>query len=87
VRLSVRSTISAPSGGPITSAFVDLPDVPLSTLRLRLGGGRRGLLALAEGLCAGGAPRRLAARATLRGQNDAARTARVRLRAAPRCAR
>jgi len=53
VRLSLRATASAPAHGPISTRFVDLPDMPLSSLSLRLTGGRNGLLRVAgASLCA-----------------------------------
>jgi hypothetical protein len=86
VRLNVRGTISAPRGGPIVSEFVELPDIPLSGLRLRLRGGPHGLLSLRTGLCAGGRARPLAVHVELHGQNGKQRSRRVRVHAAPRCA-
>jgi hypothetical protein len=87
VRLRVRSTTSAPAGKPVTASFVDLPDIPLSSFALTLRGGSGGLLKLSREPCATGRPLRLAAVASLRGQNGALRRASVRVGAQPRCAR
>ncbi len=85
VRLTVRGTTSAPPGKPVTTAFVGMPDVPLSLLSITLRGGRRGLLTLGRDLCVGARARRLTAGATLLGHNGARRTARVRVRDTPAC--
>ncbi len=87
VRLNVRGTTSAPSGGPVVADFAGLPDIPLSGLRLSLRGGRRGLLSLKTGLCGKERARLIAVRVELRGHNDKRRSTRVRVHAAPPCSR
>jgi hypothetical protein len=87
VRLSVRSTTSAPSGKPISDRFEGLPDIPFSSLVLRLRGGDRGLLTLASGLCTAGRARRVVVRDALRGANGKLRSGRVRVGSHPACAR
>ena len=78
IRLTLRATTSAPAHGPITTRFVDLPDVPLTSLRLRLDGGRDGLVRVASGdFCAPGAPPRTVARAALAGHNGSSLTLHV----------
>ncbi|HEX4804994.1 MAG TPA: hypothetical protein VFU94_03755 [Conexibacter sp.] len=53
VRLTLRATTSAPAGGAVSTRFVDLPDVPFTSLVLTLAGGRHGVLRVAGGaLCA-----------------------------------
>jgi hypothetical protein len=84
VRLSLRAATFEPRSGPISTRFIDLPDVPLTSLRLTLHGGRHGLLRVASGdLCAPDAPPRAAVRATLTGHNGSAR--RLRVGAVPAC--
>ena len=85
MRLTVRATTSAPSGKPAVTTFVEMPDMPLSSLSMTLTGGRGGLLTLARSLCAGRHARRLSAAGALVGQNGARRSVRVRVRAAPVC--
>lgn len=78
VRLTLRATTSAPANGPVSTRFADLPDIPISALRLRLAGGEHGVLRVAgRSLCASGASNGTAARAALTGHNDAVRTLRV----------
>ncbi|HXE46057.1 MAG TPA: hypothetical protein VN635_12785 [Conexibacter sp.] len=84
VRLSLRATTSAPKYGPIATRFVDLPDMPITSLRLTLAGGRDGLLRVASrGLCAPGAPPHATVRATLDGHNGSSRE--LRVGAVPAC--
>jgi hypothetical protein len=84
VRLTLRALTSAPSDGPVSTRFVDLPDVPLSALQLTFAGGADGVLRIAGGdLCAPGAPPRVLAHATLRGHNGARRA--LRVSAVPTC--
>jgi hypothetical protein len=68
---------SAPNGG-LRTTFEAAPDAPVSSLVLRLAGGRRGLLQNVQSLCGG--PVRFAVKMT--GQNGAAVAARPKLQAA-----
>jgi len=84
VRFELRATTSVRRDGRVATRFVDLPDVPLSSLRLTLAGGSGGLLRLAGGdLCAPAARSRTAVHATLVGHNGGTRA--LRLAAAPAC--
>ncbi len=84
VRLSLRATTSAPPNGPISTRFTDLPDVPLTSLRLALAGGRHGVLRVASrGICAAGTRSRAAARAAFTGHNGGSRE--LRVAAVPTC--
>jgi hypothetical protein len=60
--------------GRIETRFQGLPDIPLSTLTMRLAGGAGGILALEREIC--GAARPPAATVELRGHNGARRTVR-----------
>jgi len=83
VRLTLRATTSAPAHGPISTRFVDLPDVPIASLSLTFAGGRHGVLSVTgRNLCARGAPPRTTVQATLTGHNGSSRKLRIGARAA-----
>jgi hypothetical protein len=62
--------------GRIETRFDDLPDMPLSLLKMQLQGGRHGVLSLDRGLCGIRAPG-LTAPVSLEGQNRAYRAERI----------
>jgi hypothetical protein len=59
----------------LRATFKNVPDVPFSTIRVNLAGGKKGLLQNSEGLC--GAQKRATVR--MRGQNGAALTSKPKL--------
>jgi hypothetical protein len=84
VRLHLRSRTSAAAGKPVTATFVDLPDVPMSSLVVTLRGGGGGLLTLTRSVC-GRHARRLGGSATLHAHNGAIETADVPVRSPRSC--
>ena len=84
VHFDIRSTASIQHGHAVTK-LTGLPDMPLSTLTMRLGGGRDGLISLGRGLCEHGRSRRLISTITAKGQDGARRQLRVGVKADPRC--
>lgn len=86
IRLSLRSTLATPTGKPMLSRFVELPDLPLTRFALTLRGGSHAVFVAGDGFCRGERPRRLTADAALRAQNGAERALRAPIRARPDCA-
>lgn len=83
LHIMVRARTSVRKGRVITS-LAGMPDVPVSALSMRFGGGSRGIFALRRGLCGRRAPKRLLSSVAFAGQDGAFRMARERLRH-PRC--
>ncbi len=75
VRLDVRAR-SAVERRRVVTELVDLPDLPLTGVTMRLTGGERGILSLVRRPCGGG-DRWAAASVVLEGQSGAARIERV----------
>ena len=71
--------------GHLLMEMASLPDMPLSSFAMRIGGGKAGLLSLRKGLCTAGRPRRLVSPVAAEAQDDAYRLGRVRLRTSKRC--
>jgi hypothetical protein len=71
--------------GRMVSRFDDLPDLPLSWLGIEFDSGKRGVISLKRGLCAGSHPNRPVSRVTLEGHDEAYRLARVPLRMKHEC--
>jgi hypothetical protein len=87
VQLNVRSTTSLRRDRPMTTTFVDLPDVPLASFKLKLRAGAGGPLTATAGSCRRGQARRLIARAALHAHSGKRTVARIPVRAHPRCRR
>ncbi len=81
--LQARGTTKA-QGDRFVTTLAGLPDVPMSSLALRLGAGKK-MLSLADGPCAGGSPRRLAAALVVTGQNGVRRRMNVPIAMKARC--
>jgi hypothetical protein len=71
--------------GRLVARLQGLPDIPLATLQLQLGGAGEGAVELSGGLCEGDRGRRLATAITLRGQNGVQRSRRLPLRIKAPC--
>lgn len=71
--------------GRFLTRLSGLPDMPLSSFSLRLGGPRVGLLSFDAGPCSGGKPRRLGTEIRMRGQSGARRTAKLSIPTGARC--
>jgi len=80
VKLQMKSN-AARRGGRLSTELVDIPDLPLSSFTMRVGGGsgRHSLFSLARNACAGRA--RLKTPVTLEGHDGAERKMTVRLNA------
>ncbi len=65
--------------GHLLTEVAGLPDMPISSFTMRIGGGKSGLFALRSGLCRKGRPRHLSSPAVAEAQNDAYRLERVPL--------
>ncbi len=82
--LSVKSE-SINRHGRAMSRMSGLPDMPLSSFTLRLGGPGEGLLSLDASPCRHGVPRRLATEIRARGQNGAKREVTLNIPTGARC--
>jgi hypothetical protein len=81
IRLFVRGRVTVEDGRP-RAQFVDLPDVPLESLVMRLAGGERGILSFASSPCSASARQRRSA-VLLEGHDRAVRLDRVELKGLP----
>lgn len=81
VRLVLQGRTASAPGGRLRIRLVGLPDLPLSSAELTLGGGRRGIIVNSRGLC-GHVPR---IDALLSGQNGKQRQLRPRVKLHGRC--
>ncbi len=84
VRLGMRSQTAIRDGQLVTN-LRGLPDMPLTSLAIRLGGGESEALELAGGLCRHGKPRRLGSTIDVEGQNGTRRTLRLPVHVKARC--
>lgn len=82
VMLEVRSEAEV-AKGRVSTKLANLPDIPLSSFVMRLGGGKHGILSLVDSPC--GPAARDAADLALEGQDGAFRTGRVEVKH-PDCA-
>jgi hypothetical protein len=85
VRITLRAATVAKKGQAVRAEFTDLPDLPISSLTLRLRGGKGGVLSGAESFCSKRRARRITAQGALVGHNGARSTRTVRVSARPRC--
>lgn len=74
--LGLRGHTSLRDGRLVTN-LSGLPDMPMESITMRLGGGGNEAFSLAEGLCEPGRPRRFLADVDARGQNGARRKIRL----------
>jgi hypothetical protein len=72
--------------GHFFTRLSDLPDMPLSELTMRLGGGENRIFSLAVNPCKQGRPRRFVSTVDTEGQNGARRTFQARIGTKARCA-
>jgi hypothetical protein len=84
MHLDIRGTTSTRDGHLVTN-LVGLPDMPLSTFSMQLGGGGRGVLSLRSDPCARGDDSGLVSSLSAKGQDGDRR--RIRLKAGVRCGR
>lgn len=87
LRLIARAETATLPSGQLRTTLVQLPDVPLSELKLRLRGGPKGLLLASQDACGVNGGRGAFARFTLRAQNGARRSRLVRVRPPRACGR
>jgi hypothetical protein len=87
LRLIARAETATLPSGQLRTTLVQLPDVPLSELNLRLRGGSKGLLLASQDACSVNGGRGAFARFTLRAQNGARRSRLVRVRPPRACGR
>jgi hypothetical protein len=78
IEVSLSGEVAARKGSTVIE-LASLPDMPLSSLAMRLRPGDRGPLSLEAGPCRGGEPRRLAAPVGLAGQNGKRRSFETRI--------
>jgi hypothetical protein len=71
--------------GRFVTRFVDLPDMPLSSLKMRLRGGDGGLLTFRVDPCSSGGISGLGSRASAKGQNGIRRRLPVSVKTTPPC--
>jgi hypothetical protein len=76
---------SAVRHGHLTTDFLGLPDMPLSTLAMRLAGGEEGVFSLAVGSCSHGRPRQFGSTVDATGQDGARRRLNPSIKATRPC--
>lgn len=84
VELAMKGTTSN-EGGRFLTRIAGLPDVPLESFSLRLGGPNADLLSFDSSPCRDGRPRRLETELRVRGQNGARRISRLAIPTGARC--
>ncbi|HEY2334700.1 MAG TPA: hypothetical protein VGH58_06820 [Solirubrobacterales bacterium] len=85
VRMELRNRTVAAPGGRFVTKMGGLPDLPLSTFTMRLGGSKTGIFTLAVGPCRGGSPRRFRSDVEVRGQDGARRSFEAPIGMKPHC--
>jgi hypothetical protein len=76
VNLGLRGHTSSRKGRLVT-ALTGLPDMPIASIAMRLGGGRSEAFSFSSALCSPDRPRRFLANVDIRGQNGARRRMRL----------
>jgi hypothetical protein len=83
VKFRMKNTLRR---GRLRGTLVGLPDIPLSSFKMRFASGKHGMFSLARSPCAGRRARRLPLTARLTAHNAATREQTLRLRVGPGCA-
>jgi hypothetical protein len=85
VRMDLKNRTFTSSDGQFVTKMGGLPDLPISTFTMRLGGARTDTFSLAVSPCKQGRPRRFASDVTASGQDGARRSFQAQIQMKPRC--